>query len=340
MVKNDTELLDLITRPSQRLVEDVKKINGDILILGCGGKIGPSLAITAQRAIDQAPLDKQVIGASLFDYKDAPEQLQRAGVQVIQADFFDLEQLKALPDVENIIYMVGRKFGTQGNPELTWAINVLLPAKICERFPKANFVVFSTGNVYRYEDVSSGGSLETDLPEPVGEYGQTSLGRERVFEYYAGLHQNKMLFFRLNYAIDLRYGVLYDIARDIMAGNPINTGTGYFNCIWQGDVCEYAIRSLLHTKNPPNILNVTGPEHISIRWAAEQMGELLNREPVFLENSAPQKALYSNTAKLNDLMGYPNLPLKSMMNLVVDWVRLGGKTIDAPTHFEAQDGKF
>lgn len=259
---------------------------------------------------------------------------------MIEVDLFDPVQRAALPDVKNIIYMVGRKFGTQGNPEMTWAINVLLPAKVSERFPDSDFVVFSTGNVYRFENVGSGGSVETDLPEPVGEYGQTSLGRERVFEFYARLHQNKMLFFRLNYAIDLRYGVLYDIARNILAGNPINPGIGYFNCIWQGDVCEYAIRSLLHANNPPNILNVTGPEHVSIRWAAEKMGELLDREPIFLDGDAPEKSLFSNTAKLNSLMGYPRMALMPMMKLVADWVRSGGKAIDAPTHFEIRDGKF
>ncbi len=340
MIMNDSELLDLMTRPSDRLIEDIKKIDGDILILGCGGKIGPSLAITAKRAIDQAGIDKQVVGASLFDYDDAPEQMRRAGVRVIETDLFDPDQRKTLPEIKNIIYMVGRKFGTHDNPEMTWAINVLLPSKVCERFPETQFVVFSTGNVYRFEAVGSGGSCETDLPEPVGEYGQTSLGRERMFEYYAGLHQSKMLFFRLNYAIDLRYGVLFDIARDIVAGNPINTGIGYFNCIWQGDVCEYAIRSLLHTSNPPNILNVTGPEHINIRWAAEKMGALLGREPVFGEDVAPDRSLFSNTAKLNGLLGYPHMALMPMMKMVADWIRSGGNSIDAPTHFEAKDGKF
>ena len=258
-----------------------------------------------------------------------------------RADLLDQKQRKSLPDVKNIIYMVGRKFGTQGNPEMTWAIkNAVLPAKVCERFPESDFVVFSTGNVYRDEDVVSGGSVETDLPEPTGEYGQTSLGRERIFQYYARLHQNKLTFFRLNYAIDLRYGVLYDIARDILAGNPINTQIGYFNCLWQGDVCEYAIRSLLHTSNPPNILNVTGPEHISIRWASEKMGEFLERDPVFGDVLTPEKSLFSNTAKLNGLMGYPHMPLLPMMKLVADWVKSGGEVIDVPTHFDVRDGKF
>ena len=336
----EIERLDLLTTPSERLVDDIRMINGDIMILGCGGKIGPSLAIKAKRAIDQAGLDKNVIGVSLFDYPDAVRTMQDAGVHVIEADLSDAEALKSLPDIPNIIYMVGRKFGTYQDPSLTWAINVLLPARVCERFPKANFVVFSTGNIYRYADIGSGGSCESELPEPVGEYGQTSLGRERVFEHYAQINQNKALLFRLNYAIDLRYGVLFDLARNILEGNPVNPGIGYFNCIWQGDVCEYAIRSLLHCENPPRILNVTGPESISIRWAARHMGNLLGRDPLFTEGPEPEKSLFSNTAQMTELMGYPHMPLLSMMRLVAEWVLSGGATIDAPTHFESKDGNF
>jgi len=337
---NENELLDLMTTPSARLVEDVKRIDGDIMILGCGGKIGPSLAITAKRAIDQAGLNKKVIGVSLFDYPDAPQAMRNAGIEVIEADLLDSAQLASLPDIKHIIYMVGRKFGTYKNQSLTWAINVLLPARVCERFPHANMVSFSTGNVYSYANINSGGAVEDELPVPVGEYGQTCLGRERVLEYYAELHNNPMLIFRLNYAIDMRYGVLFDLAKNIMDGTPINLEIGYFNCIWQGDVCEYAIRSLLHTSNPPCILNVTGPESIGIRWAAQTMGRLLGKEPFFVGDPNPQKALYSNTSKLNDLMGYPNLPLQKMMAMVADWVKTGGKFINAPTHFESTDGNY
>jgi len=337
---NEKELLELMTRPSERLVEDIQKIDGDIMILGCGGKIGPSLAIMAKRAIDQSGIQKKVIGASLFNYEGVAYRMRDAGVEVIETDLFDPEQLAALPDVKNVIYMVGRKFGTHNDPSLTWAINVLLPTKVCERFPKANIVAFSTGNVYSYTDISSGGSNEDDIPVPVGEYGQTSLGRERMFEYYAGVNENKVLLFRLNYAIDLRYGVLFDIAKNIMEGNPINVGIGYFNCIWQGDACEYAIRSLRHVSNPPCVLNVTGPESISIRWAANRMGTYLKKAPVISEDPAPEKSLFSNTSKLTEMMGYPHMPLLSMMKMIADWVKSGGVTINAPTHFEQTDGKY
>lgn len=337
----EKELHDLMTTPSARLIGDIAKIKGDILILGCGGKIGPDLAVMARRACDAAGIQKRIIGVSKFDYDDAPQKMLAAGVEVIEADLFDPAQLATLPDAPNIIYMVGRKFGTYQNQSLTWAINVLLPAKVCERFPQADFVVFSTGNVYRYAPISSGGRLETDLPEPVGEYGQTCLGRERVFEHYAAQNGTRSLLFRLNYAIDVRYGVLYDLARNILDGTPINSGVGYFNCIWQGDCCEYAIRSLLHCGDPPNILNVTGPEAVSIRRAAAQMGALLGREPLFdtdAYSTAP--ALFSNTQKLTALMGYPAMPLDTMMRIVAEWVLAGKRSIDAPTHFETTDGRY
>ena len=337
---NESELLDLMTTPSPRLVDDIGNIDGDILILGCGGKVGPSLAITAKRSIEQAGLNKKVIGVSLFDYPEAPQTMRDAGVEVIEADLFNSDQLAALPTVKNIIYMVGRKFGTYQNQALTWAINVLLPAKVCERFPHANMVAFSTGNVYSYGDIGSGGACEDELPVPVGEYGLTCLGRERILEYYAELQSNRMLIFRLNYAIDMRYGVLFDLAKSIIAGIPINLEIGYFNCIWQGDVCEYAIRSLLHTSNPPCILNVTGPESISIRWAANTLGKLLGKEPIFIGDPSPQKALFSNTAKLTSLMGYPTMSLYKMLEMVADWVSSGGKFINAPTHFESTDGNY
>lgn len=336
----ESELLAMMTRPSHRLISDVKKIDDDIMILGCGGKIGPSLAIMARRAMDEAGLKHKVFGVSLFDYSQSAEIMRQAGVEVIEADLFDQEHLSRLPDTKKIIFMAGRKFGTYENQSLTWAINVLLPAKICERFPSSDIVSFSTGNVYRYMPVSSGGSSEEDTPEPVGEYGQTCLGRERVFHYYSDKNKSRNLIFRLNYAIDMRYGVLFDIARNIIEEVPINLEIGYFNCIWQGDVCEYAIRSLLHCSNPPCLLNVTGPESISIRWAAEKMGSLLGRKPVFTGNSLPDKSLFSNTAKLTDMLGYPHIPLTKMMRLVAEWVSSGGSYINAPTHFEATDGKY
>lgn len=338
-MKTAQEQLELITRPSPRLIEDVKRLEGNIMILGAGGKVGPSLAIMAQRACDAAGLQKRVLAISKFDYPDAPESMRRWGVEVLEADLFDPTQLAALPDVKNIIFMVGRKFGTTGSQELTWAVNVLLPAKICERFPGANIVSFSTGNIYGDRPTLCGGSVETDEPNPDGEYGQTCLGRERVFTHYAKVNGTRSLMFRLNYAIDLRYGVLYDIAKSVWDGTPVKLGRSVFNCVWQGDVCEYAIRSLLHVGTPPELLNVTGPETVSTRWAAERFGELLGRTPIY-EGEERDCGVFSNSAKLMGLMGYPSVPLKQMMVWQAEWIRSGGATISAPTHFDTTDGKY
>lgn len=334
-----SEILELMTRPSQRLIEDMKKLNSDIMILGAGGKVGPSLAITAKRAFDAAGINKRVIAVSLFDYPDAPSSMREYGVEVIEADISNGESLKQLPDISNIIYMVGRKFGTEDNQSITWQVNVLIPSKVCERFPGSNIVAFSTGNVYGMRGLSTGGSYETDTPNPSGEYAQSCLGRERMLEYYAEKDHTSMLIFRLNYAIDMRYGVLYDIANAVYNNTPVQLGQSVFNCIWQGDVCEYALRSLLHTAVPPNKLNVTGPEVLSTRWVAEEFAKRFGKTPIYA-GAEGDSALFSNTTKMSKLMGYPSISIETMINMVADWIRSGGEAINAPTHFETTDGKY
>ncbi|MEA4893721.1 MAG: NAD(P)-dependent oxidoreductase [Oscillospiraceae bacterium] len=338
-MNTSAELMEFMTRPSTRLVEDISKIDGDILILGAGGKVGPSLAVMAARACKDAGIKKRVLAVSLFDSSATVEAMRSYGVEVLEADLFDPEQLVALPDCPNIIFMAGRKFGTSGNQALTWAVNVLLPARICERFPSSRFVVFSTGNVYGDVPILSGGSAEGDTPNPDGEYGQTCLGRERVFEYYATKSGQKSLFFRLNYAIELRYGVLFDIASSVYNGNPVSLGRGVYNCIWQGDVCEYAIRSLRHTSNPPCALNVTGPQCISTKWTAKKFGEIFGKEPLFISEERPF-GIFSNTTKLGGLLGTPSITLDEMIRWQAEWIQSGGESIAAPTHFEQVDGKY
>ncbi len=324
---------------SRRVVEDIKKIGGDILILGAGGKVGPSLAVTAARACKAAGVSKRVLAATLLDRTGTAEAMRAWGVEVLEADLSDPAQLAALPDCANIIFMAGRKFGTSDNQSLTWATNVLLPAKVCERFPDARFVVFSTGNIYGDASALSGGSCEGDEPNPDGEYGQTCLGRERVFEYYAEKNGTKSLLFRLNYAIEPRYGVLFDIAGAVYGGRPVSLGRGIYNCIWQGDVCEYALRSLLHTANPPAALNVTGTQCISTRWTAEAFGKIFGKEPIYTGEERPV-GIYSNTTKLGGLLGMPLVPLDDMIRIQADWIASGGESISAPTHFEQVDGKY
>lgn len=339
MFRTTQELMEFMTRPSDRLTEDVKRLKGDIMILGAGGKVGPTLAIKAKRAVDAAGTGARVFAVSLFDYPDAPASMRAAGVEVIEADLSDPAQLKALPDVENIIYMVGKKFGTAGNQSLTWHINVVIPSMVCQRFPAANIVSFSTGNYYGAAPICQGGFCEEDTPSPIGEYAQSCLARERVMEHFSRTNGTKILQFRLNYAIDLRYGVLYDIAKTIMEDKPVDLSPAVFNCIWQGDVCEYAIRSLLLTESPSAALNVSSPEAISIRWAAREIARRLGKDVTFTGTEG-QTALFSNCQKMVRLLGRPLMDVPQMMDLVCAWVLQGGEVITAPTHFEATDGVY
>jgi nucleoside-diphosphate-sugar epimerase len=336
---NVNQFIDAMTTPDNRLIEDMKRIDDDIMILGAGGKVGATVAITAKRAMDAAKLSHRVIAVSLFDYQDSPIIMQNAGVDVIEADLSDEAQLEKLPKVHNIIYMVGKKFGTTLNFSQTWFVNVILPAMIAKHFSNSNIVLFSTGNVYGMRDISSGGALEDSPLEPVGEYAQTCVGRERVMEHFSKMNGTPMLFFRLNYAIDMRYGVLHDIAMAVYHEHPVDLSAGYFNCIWQGDVAKSAIRSLLHCKTPPEALNVTGSEAISIKWAAEEFGRKLGKEVHFV-GEIPHSSLFSNATKANKLFGYPSVTLGEMIDWTVDWCLNGGEVIAAPTHFEDRSGKF
>lgn len=339
MTHETQELMEFMTRPGARLVADMKRLDGDIMILGAGGKIGPSMAITAKRAADAAGTGARVFAVSLFDGEEVPEAMRRAGVEVIAADLSDPAQLAALPDAKNVIFMAGRKFGTVGHESATWQTNVILPYLAAERYAGSRFVAFSTGNVYGMAPVVSGGFCEDDMPRPIGEYAQSCLGRERILEHCSEKSRTPMLIFRLNYAIDLRYGVLYDIAKAIMDERSIDVSQGVFNCIWQGDVCEYAIRSLLRTAVPPEKLNVSSPEALSIRWAAKELGKRLGKEPRFTGEEV-NSALFSNCQKLVRTMGAPTVGVLSMMDMVADWILHGGEAISAPTHFETTNGVY
>lgn len=338
-MKTTQELTEFMTVPSERLVADVKRLRGKLMIIGAGGKIGPALAVKAKRAFMQAGMNTPVYAVSLFDYPDAAETMRRSGVEVIEADIGDPARLAALPDAENIIYMIGKKFGTTGNESLTWYVNVVLPYLMAQRFPKANIVAFSTGNVYNSAAIYSGGSREEDIPRPVGEYSETCLGRERILEHCSLQNNTPMLFFRLSYAIDMRYGVLYDIAKAVLEERPIDVTQGVFNCIWQGDVCEYAIRSLLHTSVPPMILNVSSPEAFSIRWVAAEFGKRFKKEPKFIGHEAGTSN-FSDCQRMLQLMNAPSVCVIDMIDMVADWIKHGGEALNAPTHFETTDGKY
>lgn len=338
-MKTVEELENLMTEPSDALVEDMRKIDGNIMILGIGGKMGPTLALMSKRAIDKAGVDKKVIGVSRFSNGTLKEELEAAGIDTISSDLLDDEQLKLLPKEKNIIFMAGNKFGTTGNEHFTWAMNAYLPGRVAEHFKGSHIVAFSTGNVYPLVPLTQGGCDETHEVAPVGEYGQSSLGRERVFTYFSHKDQTALTVFRLNYAIDMRYGVLLEIARSVYQEIPIDLSMGHVNVIWQGDANEYAIRSLLIASSPPTILNVTGPEIISVRWLANEFGKLLGKTPVF-EGVEQENALLNNASKAHKLFGYPRVSIREMIEWTAEWVANDGETINKPTHFQERKGQF
>ncbi|MEO4052550.1 epimerase [Solibacillus sp. CAU 1738] len=338
-MKDLYELEQLMTKPSAALIEDIIKIDGDILILGIGGKMGPTLAKMAKRAIDEAGLEKRVIGVSRFSSGTLQQELEDFGIETIAADLLNEEQLQALPNVKNIIYMAGNKFGTTGNEHFTWAMNAYLPGRVAEKYKNSRIVVFSSGNIYPFSDVSKGNCSEDIVPNPIGEYAQSCLGRERVFTNFSMRNATPIVLFRLNYAIDMRYGVLLEVAKAVYEERPIDLTTGSVNVIWQGDANEYALRSLLHCSAPPNILNVTGPETISVRWLAKEFGNRFSKSPIF-EHEEQQTALLNTASKAHQLFGYPQVTLQQMIDMTANWIVGGGETYNKPTHFQERKGAF
>lgn len=328
-------LEDLLSAPSEALMKYFSRLEGDVMVLGAGGKIGPSMAMMAHRSCQAAGHGKKVIAVDV-----APlEKLAACGIETIQCDLLDLDAVKALPHVHNIVYMAGRKFGSTGSEWLTWAVNVMVPHNVAQKFTNSRIAVFSTGCVYPVVHVYSGGSVETDRPDPVGEYAMSSLGRERVFDYYAAEKGEKVIQIRLNYSLELRYGVLADIAMKVFSDEPVDVTTGFMNGIWQGDCCDQVLRSFDLATSPSSVLNITGPELLSVRWVASRFGELFGKDVKFIgtENG---KAYLSNASKANSIFGNPSVPVGKIIEWVADWVRRGGENIGKPTHFETQDGKY
>ncbi|MEH7387523.1 NAD(P)-dependent oxidoreductase [Bacillus sp. JJ1521] len=338
-MKTIAELEDFMSTPSEDLIKDIQQLDGDIMIIGVSGKMGPTLAKLAKRAVNQSGLSKKVIGVARFSDESLIEELEASGIETIKADLLKEEDLLSLPNVKNIIFMAGTKFGTVGNEHYTWAMNAYLPGRIAEKFKDSRIVSFSTGNVYPLTSVLSNGCTEDVAPNPVGEYAQSCLGRERVLTYFSHKHQTPVVLFRLNYAIDLRYGVLLEIAKSVSQGKPIDLTMGNVNVIWQGDANEYAIRSLLHTNHPPQIINVTGPETLSVRWLANEFGKRMEKEPLFVNSESPT-ALLNNASHAHKLFGYPKVTVQQMIDLIADWVIGDGETINKPTHFQEREGAF
>jgi dTDP-4-dehydrorhamnose reductase len=328
-----------LLQPSDDLVSEMATLDGDILLLGAGGKMGPDLARLAKHAIDKEGIQKKVIAVSRFSEPGLQDQLEKAGIKTYNADLLNDDQLQALPGVKNVIYMAGTKFGTSGKESFTWAMNSYLPGRVAEKYKDSRIVVFSTGNVYHLTPVVSGGSREDQIPNPVGEYAQSCLGRERVFEYFSSMYNTPMMIFRLNYANDVSYGVLLDIALSVKQNKPIDLSMGHVNVIWQGDANERALRSLIHCQAPPKILNIAGLETVSVRWVAEEFGRMFGLTPNF-SNQEQSTALLSNAAESCRLFGYPKVSLKTMMGILAEWINQGGKTLNKPTHFQEREGQF
>jgi nucleoside-diphosphate-sugar epimerase len=332
-------LEEVLSRPGPADVEAMRALEGDLLILGVGGKMGPSLARRARRAIDQAGLTKRVIGVSRFSSPHAREQLEAAGVETLSADLMEDRDLAALPDIPNVIFMAARKFGTTGAEHLTWAMNTFLPGRVAERFHRSRIVAFSSGNVYPLTLVLEGGATERTPAAPVGEYAASVLGRERMFEHFSARYGTPGVLLRLNYAIDLRYGVLLDTGTKVFERRPVNLAMGSVNVIWQGDANSVTLRAFELASAPPRILNLTGPELLSVRWIAGEFGKRFGVEPV-LEGTESPTALLNNAAECQKLFGYPTVSIAQLIDWTAEWIRIGGSTLNKPTHFDVRDGKF
>jgi nucleoside-diphosphate-sugar epimerase len=321
-----------LARASEEDVACLRRVDGDILILGASGKMGPSLARLCRNARDASGSKARIIAVSR---SAAAED----GIEAIACDLLDRGQVAKLPDAANVLYLAGRKFGSSGSPELTWAMNAVVPAIVAERFRDSRIVAFSTGNVYAFRSPEQGGAVESEGPAPVGEYAQSCLGRERVFEHFSKTNGTPCLIYRLNYAVDLRYGVLVDIARKVYAGEAVDVTVPAFNVIWQRDANSYALRSLEFCSSPPTLLNVTGPELLRTRDVAAWFGRRFRRDVQYQGSEGPV-ALLSNPSECFRLMGAPEVSAEQLMEMAAVWIEAGGASLNKPTHFEVADGKF
>jgi len=338
-IRDVAELDHLLSEPDEPTTRSLAALKGDIVILGVGGKMGPTLARMARRASDAAGISRRVIGVARFSSPSLEKQLNSWGVETIRCDLLDRNSLAALPDAPNVVFMAGMKFGSTGQEALTWAMNSYLPGLVCERYAKSRIAAFSTGNVYGLSPVSQAGSCETDSLQPVGEYAMSCLGRERIFEHFSRTLSIPVSIIRLNYATELRYGVLVDIAQRVFSGKPVSLAMGYLNAIWQGDANAMSLQSLALASSPPFVINVAGAELLSVREMAQEFALRFNKSVQFEGVEAPD-ALLSNSQKSREHCGPPRVSLKRMLDWIADWTIRGGETLAKPTHFENRAGRF
>lgn len=338
---SEASLDKYLSRPTVETVRSLADLDGDVLILGAGGKLGLSLAQMARRALDQTGrTDLRVIAVSRFGSAASLARFRTAGLDTMSCDLLAEGALASLPEAPNVVYLVGMKFGSTSDPGLTWAMNTFLPGLVAGRFKHSRIVALSTGNVYPLVDIRSGGALESDPPGPVGEYAQSCLGRERMFTYYSERERTQVALVRLNYANALRYGVLVDIALRVVRGEPVDVTMSHVNVIWQADANDVILRSFELCSSPPTVLNVSGPETASVRWLAIRLAELLSAPFPTFTGEPSETALLSNCAKQFALFGYPTVPLGRLLEWTAAWIRQGGSLLNKPTGFQSRDGTF
>lgn len=336
----DVELLEtLLSEPTPGAIDTLRRLEGDLILLGVGGKMGPTLARMAKRASDAAGVCRRVIGVSRFSSVEEERKLQAHGVETIRCDLLDESSVARLPDAPNVVFMTGMKFGSTGQESLTWAMNAYLPSIICKKYRRSKIVAFSTGNVYGLVPVAGGGSCESDPPNPVGEYAMSCLGRERMFEHFSRTLEIPMALIRLNYACELRYGVLVDLAQKVWHEEPIDLSMGYFNVIWQGDANAMSLQMFDVRAVPPTLINLTGGEALSVRSIASELGMRMKKSPRFIGTESAT-ALLSNSQPALSRFGPPRVSAEQLIPWVADWVMRGGPTLGKPTHFESREGKF
>ena len=338
-ITSEDQLEELLSRPEPGLEEIFRRVEGDILILGVSGKIGPSLAKMARRACNNAGIRKRILGIDRQISPELQNRFRSMEIEAIQGDLLDRGFLNSLPLVRNVFFLTGMKFGAVDNLPLTWAINSWLPALVADHFSTSRIVAFSTGCIYPLVQVISGGSTENDLPDPVGEYAQSCLARERMFQYGSIRNKSEVMLIRLNYSVELRYGVLTDIALKVKNNIPVDLSMGYFNIIWQGDMNNYVLRSVEYAGSPPRILNITGSEILSVREISKEFGRLFGTDPLFINNES-DTALLSNPAEVIKLFGKPKICVNQIIIWIAEWLKSNGRILNKPTHFEVRDGKY
>ncbi|MCL2647523.1 MAG: NAD-dependent epimerase/dehydratase family protein [Phycisphaerales bacterium] len=338
-IKDVAQLEDMLSTPTQGAIDSVGKAKGDWMVLGVGGKIGPSLAHMVKRCVDASGSRAKVFGVDKIYSPAMEKELKGWGIETLTCDMLNRDALEKLPDAKNVIFMAGMKFGSTGNEALTWAMNAYLPAIVAQRFKSARITAFSTGNVYGLQDITMGGPQEDQPLNPVGDYAMSCMGRERMFQHFAIANKTPITLLRLNYATEMRYGVLVDICQTIMADQPLDVSMSMFNVIWQADACAMTIRSLDLAGSPATPFNVAGPEFMPLRRVAEKFGKLLGKK-VNLIGQEASNALLNNGQYGHRIFGYPRVSIEQLIHWTADWVKRGGASHGKPTHYESRDGKF